>query len=338
MKRWFCLCLLFFTAGSRADVVGHHEGAHDLLLSGDGKIAFSSGENGTRVWDVAGKRELAPLPVQAGQIIAASQDGRRVLCRRGQRQAERELWDLALWWRPATAWKKGTTVRTAAAEPLLDATFAGSEVVLLWEQGIERQDASRQLRRKIPLKELQGHKTQGALSPDGTRAVATGYVAEQSVALIYDAATGRALKQINLAQFNSYSGWEFSPNNRAIGAVVGEAVRPWNPNNGPQPWQFTRTLWDAQTGDELSSSYDFSLNFWPHGRQVSLVERPDNAPWKLELFDVFTEKTRPLPFSQPWKKQALKTWGFSHDGKTLVALDLKGALWVERVRSSPYKT
>lgn len=336
MKHWSWLWMLFLAANARADVVGHHEGAQALLLSGDGKTAFSSGDNGTRVWDVEGKREMAALPVQAGSVLAVAEDGRRVLCRRIERKTKQELFDYSLWRRHGDVWQRGTQVRSATIQPLLDATFVGREVVLLWEQSIEQRGASGRLQRTTRLKELskwpyEGKVPLGALSADGTRAVASGDDLRGHLhAFIYDVLGGRPLMRIKLNPFDWYTTWEFSPNAEVLGAVVGKPVGPWNDDDGPQPVQMTRSLWNVRTGDELGDSFDLSLTFWPKGRRGVLVQTTSDAPSQLELFDVSTEKTSPLPFPQPWKGQVLKMSRLSRDGKVLAVLDSKGDIWVER--------
>jgi hypothetical protein len=336
MKSWICLGLLMFGATARAEKVGHHEGASEITLSGDGKVAFSKGVGSLRVWDVNGKRELASLPSEAGALIAVSEDGGRVLCRRSERKlegkSEKETSDFVLWRRNHGEWQKGTLVRRSVVEPLLSASFTDDELVLLWGKNIERRAANGRLLRVIRSKELEKNSLEpSALSADGTRAVVFQYDGEKPLAVIFDTSTGRSLQRLLREQFNYYTSWAFSPNADVVGAVMGEPVGPWNPDDGPQPVQWTQVYWDTKTGKEVGNTLGGSLNFWPNPYGLTLVEKTDASPSKSELIDLFAKKVVPLPFPQPWGERKMRSLRFSRDGKRVLVVDDRGDLWVEQV-------
>ncbi len=330
--------MLFLAAEAHADIIGHHEGARDLYFSDNGKIAFSGGADSTRVWDVESKQELPELPVQAGSIVAVAEDGKRVLCRHDGLDGRQKIVNFTFWWRPNGVWQKGTQVRSAATETLLDAIFMNGDVILLWEQSIERRGANGILRYTKRLKGMSkwpyvGRTPTGALSHDGTRAICMGEVNEQLHASVYDATKAQLLMRIKLDPFDYHYKWGFSPDAKVIGAVIGEPVEPWGPNDGRQPSQFFRYLWDVHTGKELGQNYDLSLTFLPDSGRTLLMQSLGDTPGKLELYDVTTEKMLPLPFLQSWGKRALKSFRISSNGKELLALDEKGDIWLEPLRS-----
>ena len=359
MKTLLWLLLLALTSVARADLVGRDADAIRLMLSGDGKIALTLGGERTRVWDVERRQVLVELQPRAGVVLAVSGDGTRVLCCESGEERDREGARFALWRREDGVgrreyglWRRGTPVRGPKNQALLDAKFVGDELLILWELSIERRGASGLVRRVTRLEGLSPfpftYAEPGAISPDGTRAIATGYTdnADETFAIIFDVATGRALRKslrsFGVSGMNYRSRWEFSPRNEVVGTLWGEPVTPWNPADGDQPVQWTRALWATRKSNvsdrdykfgikPLDEDYDLTLTFWPNDDGALLAQKSSKDGSKLELLDVFAGKYVPLPFEQKWQRQ-LRAWCFSRDGKMLVALDKKGDIWAEQVK------
>ena len=353
------LLLLLLTASvARADLVGRDASATRLILSGDGATAFTLDGEHTRVWDVARRQVLVELQTRAGVVLAVSGDGTRVFCREAGEERAREGARFALWqredgfWRREYGmWRRGTPVRAPQGQALLDAKFVGDELLVLWELSVERRDASGRLKRTTRLQGLSAfpfaYAEPGAVSPDGSRVLAPGYIenADETFAYIFDAATGRPLRQslreFGISGMNYRSRWEISPRNDVVGVVWGDPVMPWDPADGDQPVEWTSVVWKTRKSalpDEsykygvkpLSASYNLSLTFWPHDGNAMLARTAPHDASKLELLNVFTGKSVPLPFEQKWR-QKLRDWRFSLDGKTLVALDENGDIWAEKI-------
>lgn len=193
--KFLLLATLILANTARAAWVGHHAGANQLLLSGDGKVAFSVGSDQTRVWDVEGRHELAALP---GRALAVASDGRRVLCR----SRKQGINGYDFWRRTEGEWQRGTSVARRANDlPLLDAIFDGDEALLMWLGRLERLAPDGTRRTSRPFDEgdrlaLGAAKTSppvGALSPDGKQLV----LWDRGWARVCDATTGRRLRPLH---------------------------------------------------------------------------------------------------------------------------------------------
>ena len=341
---------LLVSRSAYAELLGRSKDARSLLLSGDGSTVFVtdiySGATGkTRVWDVASKSEGAALPEQAGIVVAVARDGKRVLCRR---KSDETTSTFALWRRANEKWAAGTIVKDRTKTPLLDARFVGENVVLLWTNGVERRDATGKFdhitKWQFAPKYANLKAEDGALSPDGTRAVMFfEEIEKDSGALILDANSGRQLKRLALEERSEVNGltekWKFSPDGSIVGWIFS-----WVPDGiqlqNEVPINHTQTLWDANTGKELGESSNPRLTFWPGNipsvlNQVFDEQRPKRSDepshYKIERLDARTQKPLPTRLARIGEEFWLRDVQFSDDGKTLVALDNSGAIWKEKI-------
>lgn len=333
MKTFLLIFILLpSTLVARADLVGHHAGATQLLLSGDGKIAFTIDEKQTRVWNVAESREMAALPLIAGKVMAASSDGKRTLCSATSDVKGAQTY--RLWRRVGNSWRAGTWVVQNAADALLkDARFVGNTVVLLWPQGIERRDVQGRLTTTVKLKTSKLPEF-GALSTDGKRAL----FAASSWAEIYDAMTGRRLQSQSLLSprlgMSEYTPFEkvASPDVLFIATVQFQTI--WV-SDGAQSLKKALSVNPLVTdivGHNTRFAPGFPVGFWfVNGRSMLVCQNytmPDHR-WNVESNDSRTGETVAFPFKKSWNNQ-LWAWRFSDNGKALVALDSAGDIWAER--------
>lgn len=341
-------------AVAQGELVGRDEHARALLLSGDGRLVFatnvySSAAGKTRVWDVIQQQEIAALPAEAGTAVAVSRDGMRVLCRRKFNEVESSY---QLWWRPNGKWQEGTLVKSRTKETLLDAQFVAGNVVILWRSGVERRDAAGRWRRTTKWRSKPNYFKEskvedGALSRSGTRAVlfvTDGY--QEFRAPIFDAQSGRPLKPLTLNKspidFDWNVDWKFSPDGSIVGWTFGAV--PDNISAPAGATNHTQTLWDASTGQKLGESSNPIIAFWPASPSSLLSQTFDSASspkewdensreirWKIQRLDARTQKPLSFGISRIGDGFWLNDIQISDDGKTLVALDIKGGIWQEKI-------
>ena len=350
MILFLLMAWLLVSRSAYAELVGRSKDARSLLLSGDGSTVFvtdtySDMAGKTLAWDVASQRKLAALPAEAGIAVAVARDGKRVLCRR---KSDETTSTFALWRRANEKWAAGTIVKDRTKTPLLDAKFVGENVVLLWTNGVERRDElglwHNLTKWRFAPKYANLKAQDGALSPDGTRAVMFFEVIEKdSGALILDANSGRQLKRLALEERSEVNGltekWKFSPDGSIVGWIFS-----WVPDGiqlqNEVPINHTQTLWDANTGKELGESSNTPLTFWPGNipsvlNQVFDEQRPKRSDepsrYKIERLDARTQQPLPLGTSRVGNGFWLHDIQLSDDGKTLVAIDEKGDIWKENL-------
>lgn len=334
------LAVLALVNVARADLVGHHEGASELLLSGDGKVAFSSDAKQTRVWDVEARRELAALPREVGRLVASSSDGHRVLCV--------ESFTSQFWRLNAGKWQKGTLIpQHEFAWPLLDAHFSQGKARLMWPGLLEQFAPNGLMRERRKFDESSARLSEagrsstpvGTLSADGKRLLlwAGGW------ARVCDAKSGRRLTPIQEPKdwATRYDRrYDFAPDN----SLVLERMQYYGinasyfPEDGP-PLLFDLAVYDAKNGTllhlfEKVGPFNCPV-FRPADGKLSVLlqAKSENSKWALERRDVRNGAILPLDFFKPGPPERwLSHLYFSDDEKRIVALDEKGDLWQEKLQ------
>lgn len=334
------LAFLAFVKVTHADLVGHHEGASELLLSGDGKVAFSSDAKQTRVWDVEARRELAALPGTAGSIVASSGDGHRVL------MLYPDLATYRFWRLNSGKWQLGSLIPQQGFGRVLDAHFFDNgEVSVMWMGNLGRFASNGLLREQHEFDEgveslSRASSPPGTLSEDGQRLL----LWSGGWARICDAKSGRRLTPIH--EPKDVAGYDrryrFAPDN----SLVLERVQylgidaGYLGEDGP-PLLFDLAVYDAKNGRFLhkfeSVGYFNCPAFRPADGKLSVLLQTSigtsNSQWKLERRDLHSGEVLPLAFSNPGPPDRwLSHLYFSDDEKRIVALDEKGDLWQEKLQ------
>ena len=332
------IVLLILAGAARADLVGQHAGARQLLLSGDGVIALTVGGDATRVWDVSARRELAVLPCR---VMAVSGDGSRVL---GRSRTASTI-SYAFWRRVGAGWQRGTVMTDHGDNlPLLDAVFDGDVATVLWLGRIERfatdgtRAASREYDEGDRLR-LGAPKTSppvGALSRDGKRIL----LWDRGWARVCDATSGRRLTPLYEPKevIGNNRIYQFSPDGQFVLQTlnyVGDGG--YLADEGP-PILTQLAIFDARTGASLRSFEDvgsFNFPFWPGDNGGSLLFQVRASPtqWKLDRRDARSGAVLPSELSKPGPAERwLWNLTFARDGVTMVALDESGDIWAEQSR------
>lgn len=333
------LAVLAFVKVAHADLVGHHEGASELLLSGDGKVAFSSDAKQTRVWDVEARRELAALPSAAGSVVASSSDGHRVL------MLYPDLATYRFWRLNAGKWQMGSLIAQRDLGRILDAHFSNNgEVSVMWMGNLGRFAPNGLLREQHEFDEgveslSRASSPPGTLSKDGQRLL----LWSGGWARICDAKSGRRLTPIHepkdfVSRYDRR--YHFAPDN----SLVLERMQylgtntVYFPEDGP-PLLFDLAIYDAKNGKlvhvfESVGPFNCPV-FRPADGKLSVLLQAEveNSKWKFERRDARNGASLPLSFSKPGPPERwLSHVYFSDDEKRIVALDEKGDLWQEKLQ------
>ncbi|WP_329377026.1 nSTAND1 domain-containing NTPase [Streptomyces sp. NBC_01716] len=294
----------------RATLMGHTAEVRSVAFSPDGKTLATSGNDGTaRLWDMAGRRQLASLDGHSSQVHTAafSPDGRTLVTSHGGKV---RLWDAHT--------RKQTAALTGVRSPAVFspdgdtiATSGQKGKVLLWDARTHQK-----------IDELQAHRNDDgwpsllAFSPDGrTLAVTvTGYGtsdSDKSAVQLWDVREKR-----RTATLKGHTGFvqslAFSQDGKTLATGASDA---------------TTRLWDVRSHRPLAtltghSGTVFALAFSPDGRTLA----SGGQDRSIRLWDVRERTAVTVLSSHTGSVDAL---AFSPDGAMLAsgAGDATVRLW-----------
>ncbi|WP_337307963.1 MULTISPECIES: nSTAND1 domain-containing NTPase [unclassified Streptomyces] len=297
-------------------LTGHTETVESVAFSPDGQTLATSGDDGTaRLWDVAGRRQLAALDGGSRQVHTAafSPDGRTVVA--GHDGWEAGLWDVRT--------RKQTAVLTGAGGPALYtpdgdkiATGGRQGKVLLWDARTHQR-----------IDELRVHRSDEdagpshlAFSPDGTTlAVTVGGVrasnSDQSEVQLWNVREGRRTATLK-GHTGQVTSLAFSPDGETLATGASDA---------------TARLWDVRRHRPLATLPGHSNTVWavafsPDGRILASGSH-DRSIW---LWDVEEHTAVTVLNGHTGGVNALE---FSPDGAMLASgsSDATVRLWDMRV-------
>jgi RNA polymerase sigma factor (sigma-70 family) len=278
---------------------GHSREATGVSFSPDSKTLASCGRDHTiRLWDIASGKERQTRQGHTGAVIAlaVSRDGRRLVSAGFDRAVR--LWD-----------SKSGAEQCAVRGPGHEANFvalspngqivaaAGDDVIQLWDTA-----TARPLRR---LTRQQGKVMSVAFSPDG-KMFACGSAAhkeKEGSLFVYDTVSGRELRRIVAAKYDSYQLVAFSADGKMVGSFWGSGARV--SDSGVR-------VWDTATGRQLyHGKGEECFAFAPDG--TTLVVR--NKDKTIRLYDIPSGRELQR-FADP-KEWDYWPFALSPDGRTL---------------------
>lgn len=328
------LIMCAWTSVARADLVGHHEGARQLLLSGDGKIAFTSdtvegqfgAPNQVRVWNISSRQLRAQLKARVN-LVGVSRDGTRVCGIEGSDFDNGVPKTLSFWRvtddmiRPTGKWVLPPRWKVLATR------WEGARVRVAVSSGaIFRFDERAHCLGTAPLRwgKINRANNVAAFSPDGRRLVVDGYGESGNFCwYLFDAHSGKLQRKIA-----DFEGWAFAVAFSEDGAILAALNQTYfdSASRGPDDiWDFRAVA--SGIGLPQKQGYyaylngNFPITFY--GRALWCADN--------QMRQVQSGLLAKFQLPKAWRQKQLRALRFARDGKTMVALDDNGDIWSKQI-------
>ncbi|MHB1422290.1 MAG: sigma-70 family RNA polymerase sigma factor [Gemmataceae bacterium] len=276
---------------------GHEDSITALAMSPKSNLLASASRDGTiRFWDLEKRREIGRSPAPSRHFVALRFSADGGVLASGEDTGVLRLWDARKHEETAASAAGGKALRWVSFTP-----DGQTLISTVWEQIGLWEPLTGRPRRIFNNKFLFDYHP--ALSPDG-RSLATTSHWTQGQALLWEAATGKLVRQFGREDQLYVSSLGFSPDGSCLagGCYEKDIIR----------------IWDVASGKELQQlkgqHMACSLAFAPDGATLVSASAEANSDNTVRLWKLATGEEIWRKVTRPWTAFDLK---FSPDGRTL---------------------